>query len=176
MITKTCKSDDVTDSKILDGALCLKTIDSVCREATSYLPTWLMSRASCPLVGFCVTADVSRVINACGPKYICTPPQRNRFASTTKMSSTPLPFFLLNAFAPTLHSGNQAAVVVFDSASHPQSTDEQFMALVARDFNFAETAYLVPLDNNGVGNVGKYGLRWFTPAEVCPIVHAHCCR
>ncbi|KAE8540096.1 hypothetical protein D1P53_004034 [Cryptococcus gattii VGV] len=81
------------------------------------------------------------------------------------MSSTPLPFFLLNAFAPTLHSGNQAAVVVFDSASHPQSTDEQFMALVARDFNFAETAYLVPLDNNGVGNVGKYGLRWFTPAE-----------
>lgn len=176
MITKTCKSDDVTDSKILDGALCLKTIDSVCREATSYLPTWLMSRASCPLVGFCVTADVSRVINACGPKYICAPPQRNRFASTTKMSSTPLPFFLLNAFAPTLHSGNQAAVVVFDSASHPQSTDEQFMALVARDFNFAETAYLVPLDNNGVGNVGKYGLRWFTPAEVCPIVHAHCCR
>lgn len=54
----------------LDGALCLKTIDSVCREATSQLPTWLMSRASCPLVGFCVTADVSRVINACGPKYM----------------------------------------------------------------------------------------------------------
>ncbi|OXG52506.1 hypothetical protein J010_01663 [Cryptococcus neoformans] len=81
------------------------------------------------------------------------------------MPSSPLPFYLLNAFAPTLHSGNQAAVVFFDSASHPQSTDEQFMTLVARDFNFAETAYLVSLDGNRESKVGKYGLRWFTPEE-----------
>lgn len=85
------------------------------------------------------------------------------------MPSSPLPFYLLNAFAPTLHSGNQAAVVFFDSASHPQSTDEQFMTLVARDFNFAETAYLVSLDGNRESKVGKYGLRWFTPEEVCSI-------
>lgn len=89
------------------------------------------------------------------------------------MTSPPLPFYLLNAFAPTFHSGNQAAVVFFDSASDPQSTDEQFMTLVARDFNFAETAYLIPLDGNGEGCVGKYGLRWFTPEEVRPI-HAQC--
>lgn len=89
------------------------------------------------------------------------------------MTSPPLPFYFLNAFAPTFHSGNQAAVVFFDSASHPQSTDEQFMTLVARDFNFAETAYLIPLEGNGEGCVGKYGLRWFTPEEVRPI-HAQC--
>lgn len=39
------------------------------------------------------------------------------------------------------------------------------MTLVARDFNFAETAYLIPLEGNGEGCVGKYGLRWFTPEE-----------
>ncbi|OXB38546.1 hypothetical protein J007_01689 [Cryptococcus neoformans] len=81
------------------------------------------------------------------------------------MPSSPFPFYLLNAFAPTLHSGNQAAVIFFDSASHPQSTDEQFMTLVARDFNFAETAYLVSLDGSRESKIGKYGLRWFTPEE-----------
>lgn len=43
------------------------------------------------------------------------------------------------------------------------------MTLVARDFNFAETAYLVSLDGNRESKVGKYGLRWFTPEEVCSI-------
>ncbi|KAK8865784.1 hypothetical protein IAR55_000931 [Kwoniella newhampshirensis] len=76
-------------------------------------------------------------------------------------------FHLVNAFAPTSHAGNQASVIVFPStaADDPRTTDEGFMRLVARDFNFSETAYVVPTEEKG-----RYGLRWWTPA-----VEAHLC-
>ena len=78
------------------------------------------------------------------------------------MSLEPLPFHLINAFvlpdAP--HSGNQAAVVVFPSPGHPRASDEEYMKLVARDFNYAETAYVVPI------KPGEWSLRWFTPDMV----------
>ncbi|OCF38792.1 hypothetical protein I317_07421 [Kwoniella heveanensis CBS 569] len=90
------------------------------------------------------------------------------------MKSPTLPFHLVNAFTPSKFGGNQAAVVLFDNGSEQdkRSTDEDWMRLVARDFNFSETAYLVPLE--GAGGEGYYkdgeeegnwGLRWFTPSE-----------
>ncbi|ODO07475.1 hypothetical protein L198_01054 [Cryptococcus wingfieldii CBS 7118] len=76
----------------------------------------------------------------------------------------PLPVYLINAFAPTpAYSGNQAAVVIFPSDTHPKTQDEAFMLSYAKDFGFSETAYLVPMPGNGEGGVGKYGLRWWTP-------------
>ncbi|WVF70730.1 hypothetical protein IAT40_005523 [Kwoniella sp. CBS 6097] len=85
-------------------------------------------------------------------------------------SSTPskLPFHLVNAFTPSKFGGNQAAVVLFDSANDKRSKDEEWMRLIARDFNFSETAYLVPLDQGGYqegSEEGSWGLRWFTPSE-----------
>ncbi|WVR05726.1 hypothetical protein IAU60_002750 [Kwoniella sp. DSM 27419] len=77
-----------------------------------------------------------------------------------------LPFHLINAFAPSFHGGNQAAVVIFP-ANDERSTDEEWLKLVARDFNFSETAYLVPLDGyeGRGGKEGRWNLRWFTPQE-----------
>ncbi|WVQ97104.1 hypothetical protein IAU59_004214 [Kwoniella sp. CBS 9459] len=79
-----------------------------------------------------------------------------------------LPFHLVNAFTPSKFGGNQAAVVLFDGTTDKRSTDEEWMRLVARDFNFSETAYLVPLNDGGYkdgSEEGKWGLRWFTPTE-----------
>ena len=71
-------------------------------------------------------------------------------------------FHLINAFTlpDSPHSGNQAAVVLFPSPSHPSAKDDGYLQLVARDFNVAETAFLVPLPD------GQYSLRWFTPIVV----------
>lgn len=81
------------------------------------------------------------------------------------MPLEPLPFHLVNAFLnkSSVHSGNQAAVVIFPSADDPRQLDDEYKRLVARDFNFAETAFVVPVD---VAN-GVWGLRWWTPAVVC---------
>ncbi|TXT10564.1 hypothetical protein VHUM_02069 [Vanrija humicola] len=79
---------------------------------------------------------------------------------------TPLPYQVVNAFAPTPHAGNQASVVLFP-AGDPRSTDERYLQAVAADFNLAETAYLVPVDAEA--EVPVYSLRWFTPAEEVPL-------
>lgn len=73
----------------------------------------------------------------------------------------PFDYAIVNAFTTSAgpHSGNQAAVVI-QSSPRPDS----WKALVARDFNFSETAYVEPL------SPGRWRLRWFTPAieaELC---------
>jgi hypothetical protein len=82
----------------------------------------------------------------------------------------PTPFYLVNAFTllTTLHSGNQAAVVLLPP-DHPKSTDDDWKRLTARDFNYAETAYLTAISPEE----GRYGLRWWTPTtEVVLCGHA----
>ena len=64
----------------------------------------------------------------------------------------------MNAFAPSKHAGNQAAVVLLPPS---MAEDEDFMYLTARDFNLSETAFVVPLDQEGT-----WGLRWWTPQSV----------
>lgn len=78
--------------------------------------------------------------------------------------TTPLPYHLINAFAPTPHAGNQASVVIFPSASDPRANNEEFYRTTAADFNLSETAFLVPVDAGAAEP--RYGLRWFTPAAV----------
>ena len=59
--------------------------------------------------------------------------------------------YIVDAFAETVFSGNQAAVCVTDV---PLSDD--LMQKIAVENNFSETAFAVPEDN-------AYRLRWFTP-------------
>lgn len=98
----------------------------------------------------------SRVI--CKRTLTCLPYTIDPTTRSVKMS---LPFYLVNAFTlPTSpHSGNQAAVVVLP-ASHPKEADDEWKQLTARDFNFAETAFVTKRED------GKWGLRWWTPAVV----------
>jgi len=76
------------------------------------------------------------------------------------MPSLPrLEYHLINAFTTdSPHSGNQAAVVLFPSATDSRANDEEFLLRTAKDFGYSETAYLVPID----AQAGEWSLRWFT--------------
>lgn len=88
----------------------------------------------------------------------------------------PIPFHLVNAFTlspSSPHSGNQASVVQL--RPEDGKTDE-WKQPVARDFGFAETAYVEEVSIDEETGVGEWGLRWWTPATVCRIVHLHSLR
>ncbi|BEJ12356.1 hypothetical protein CspHIS471_0208160 [Cutaneotrichosporon sp. HIS471] len=80
--------------------------------------------------------------------------------------TTPVPFYTVNAFAPTPRAGNQAAVVIFP-AGDPRAVDDEYYRALSADFNLAETAFLVPKDTEA--KVPRYGLRWFTPEVEVPL-------
>lgn len=81
----------------------------------------------------------------------------------------PLDYYLINAFTTNSpHTGNQAAVVVFPSKDDPRIADDTYKLKVARDFGFAETAFLVPLSQSQGQGDSEWGLRWFTPEVVSP--------
>ena len=65
--------------------------------------------------------------------------------------TTPLRYFVVDAFTSRPFAGNPAAVVPLD-----QWRDDAWLQNVAMEMNLSETAYLVP---NGNG----FDLRWFTP-------------
>lgn len=81
----------------------------------------------------------------------------------------PFDYSIVNAFTTTSpHSGNQASVVILSS---PRS--DTYKSLLARDFNFSETAFVEPIAASasaGAGGEGRWSLRWFTPeteVELC---------
>ena len=59
---------------------------------------------------------------------------------------------IVDAFTAEPFAGNPAAVCLLDGPA-----DQLWMALVAREMNLSETAFVHPID-------GGYALRWFTPA------------
>jgi len=61
--------------------------------------------------------------------------------------------YCVDAFADAPFAGNPAAVCLVDTA-----VDDRWMQSVAAEMNLSETAFLVPLAEQG------WGLRWFTPA------------
>ena len=65
--------------------------------------------------------------------------------------TSPQPFTQVDAFTDRPFAGNPAAVCVL-----PGPRDEEWMRLVAREMNLAETAFLVRRPDG-------YDLRWFTP-------------
>lgn len=81
-----------------------------------------------------------------------------------------LPFLQVNAFARRAFEGNPAAVVLLEGAAC-----DEWLQLVAREFNLSETAFLLPLGPLGpsASTCGDWSLRWFTPrAEVDLCGHA----
>lgn len=74
----------------------------------------------------------------------------------------PLAYQVVDAFTQSPLKGNPAAVVLLDLLD-PRASDDSFLLNVAREFNFSETAYLVPLLRP---TTPTYHLRWFTPEVV----------
>lgn len=76
-------------------------------------------------------------------------------------------FLQINAFASRAFRGNPAAVVLLEAAA-----PDDWLQLVAREFNLSETAFLLPLEVSA-STCGAWSLRWFTPrAEVDLCGHA----
>jgi PhzF family phenazine biosynthesis protein len=72
-----------------------------------------------------------------------------------------LKIYIVNAFAETTFGGNPAAVIYLR-----EWLTEGLMQKIAAQNNLAETAYIIPQDND-------YAIRWFTPAvEVALCGHA----
>jgi PhzF family phenazine biosynthesis protein len=65
--------------------------------------------------------------------------------------TTPLRYFMVDAFTSRPFAGNPAAVVPLD-----HWRDDAWLQNVAMEMNLSETAYLVPNENG-------FDLRWFTP-------------
>lgn len=73
--------------------------------------------------------------------------------------------YVVDAFTDRVFAGNQAAICLVDA----WPSDDLMMA-IARENNFSETAFLLPLrrgdaagEQNGNGTAPDYALRWFTP-------------
>ena len=79
-----------------------------------------------------------------------------------------LPYQVVDAFTSKPFSGNQAAVVIFPSSTDARSTSIPFQLSLAREFNFSETAFLIPLPSSTF-TAPHYGLRWFTPSVEFPL-------
>jgi PhzF family phenazine biosynthesis protein len=72
-----------------------------------------------------------------------------------------LKIYIVNAFAETTFGGNPAAVIYLR-----EWLTEDLMQKIAMQNNLAETAYIIPQEND-------YAIRWFTPAvEVALCGHA----
>jgi predicted PhzF superfamily epimerase YddE/YHI9 len=72
------------------------------------------------------------------------------------------PAAIVDAFTTMPFAGNPAGLVLLDVAGEAQNPT--WMQAVAREIGVSETGFLVPR------GVGRYGLRWFTPAvevELC---------
>lgn len=75
-----------------------------------------------------------------------------------------LPYCHIDAFAARPFTGNQAAVMPLEAW-----LDDSVLQAIGEENNFAETAFIVPLD----GDEADYELRWFTPAvEIALCGHA----
>ncbi|KAL1410596.1 hypothetical protein Q8F55_004613 [Vanrija albida] len=79
----------------------------------------------------------------------------------------PLPYHLINAFAHSPHSGNQAAVVVLSPSASSAAYTDAWHVSTAADFGFAETAFVVPLDL--AADEPVYEIRFFTPSVEVPM-------
>lgn len=73
---------------------------------------------------------------------------------------TGIPFFQVDAFGERPLAGNPAAIMPLD-----RWLPDDVMQAIAAENNLAETAFLVPSDNEDA----DYELRWFTPAVEVPL-------
>ena len=80
--------------------------------------------------------------------------------------------YTVDAFTAEPFAGNQAAVIVFPAGT--PWPDDAFLVKVAAEFNYAETAYIVKVNDS---KPNEYGLRWFTPMKEVryPLPFRVCC-
>ncbi|KAI8926888.1 hypothetical protein BC831DRAFT_454807 [Entophlyctis helioformis] len=77
-------------------------------------------------------------------------------------NSKQISFTVVDAFTKSRFAGNPAAIVVID-----QFYDDATLGKIAREFNLAETSFVVPLTPTSTHD---FRLRWFTPTvevELC---------
>lgn len=91
-----------------------------------------------------------------------------------------LPYQTVDAFTETPFSGNPCAVILFDPADS-RASDSTFLLDVAREFNYSESAFLVPLssapsppssvltESTSAASTPTFSLRWFTPECEFPL-------
>lgn len=81
----------------------------------------------------------------------------------TQLPAT-VPYCHIDAFADRPFTGNQAAVMPLEAWP-----DDAILQAIGEENNFAETAFIVPIDSDEA----DYELRWFTPAvEIAMCGHA----
>lgn len=81
------------------------------------------------------------------------------------MAKKPVKYYVVDAFTDSAFKGNPAAVCLLE-----EDKDDEWLQLVAAEFNISETCYLTPIHGN---SIPRFGLRWFTPvAEVNLCGHA----
>ncbi|KAI9080283.1 hypothetical protein K1719_037677 [Acacia pycnantha] len=85
------------------------------------------------------------------------------------MANKPVKYSVVDAFADLPFSGNPAAVCLLE-----EERDDQWLQVVAAEFNLSETCYLTPIaESEGPANLinassnPRFHLRWFTP--VCEV-------
>lgn len=77
-----------------------------------------------------------------------------------------MPFWMVDAFAPSVFAGNPAGVVRLEKLGQ---LSEQTMQQIAAEVNVSETTFVEPI----AGEQNCYSIRWFTPAvEVALCGHA----
>lgn len=64
----------------------------------------------------------------------------------------------MDAFTEVPFKGNPAAVCVLE-----EERDEEWLKLVAAEFNLSETCYLIPVSDVNASSNPRFSLRWFTP-------------
>ncbi|KAI3468993.1 hypothetical protein Pfo_025656 [Paulownia fortunei] len=87
------------------------------------------------------------------------------------MAKKPVRYCVVDAFTDSAFKGNPAAVCLLE-----EERDEEWLQVVAREFNLPVTCYLTRLSESAeslIGFVPRFRLRWFTPvAEVKLCGHA----
>ena len=76
---------------------------------------------------------------------------------------------IVDAFTDRPFGGNPAAVCLLD-----QDKDADWMQAIAAEMNLSETAFVVPksssqCQNNPLGSLKHFTLRWFTPTTEVPL-------
>ncbi|KAL8530667.1 hypothetical protein ACS0TY_007634 [Phlomoides rotata] len=80
------------------------------------------------------------------------------------MANKPIRYCIVDAFTESAFKGNPAAVCLLE-----EERDEEWLQMVAREFNMPITCYLTPFSDTADGFLPKFRIRWFTSVAEVPI-------
>ncbi|TDL21706.1 Diaminopimelate epimerase-like protein [Rickenella mellea] len=82
------------------------------------------------------------------------------------MPPSTLPYTVVDAFTKRIFGGGPASVIVLDN---DHGITDETLQLIAREFNFSETAFITPRSAINESASRSFALRWFTPTMEAPI-------